>query len=80
MKCLIENSYFTVGHVFPLQTVGIVMGIDPVQSLFIQLCLFNFHIVRMSPATSEIPSIIFYSSTVSEFVRITSSTFLLKDF
>ena len=34
----------------------------------------------MPSITSNIPSIIFYSSTMSEFVRIAGSTLLLKDF
>ena len=41
---------------------------------------FNFHFARMPSITSNIPSIIFYSSNMSEFVRITRSTLLLKDF
>ena len=31
---------------------------------------FNFHIVRMPSITSNIPSIIFYSFTMSEFVKM----------
>ena len=34
----------------------------------------------MPSITSNIPSIIFYSSTLSEFVRIAWSTLLIKDF
>ena len=41
---------------------------------------FNFHIVRMPSVTSNIPSIIIYSFTMSEFVKIAGSTLLLKNF
>ena len=42
--------------------------------------IFNCHIARMLLITSNIPSIIFYSSTMSEFVRIARSKLLLKYF
>ena len=41
---------------------------------------FNFHIVRMPSITSNIPSIIFYSFTMPEFVKIAGSALLLKNF
>ena len=53
---------------------------------FIYKCLknkrdvFNVHIARMSSIISNIPSIIFYSSTMSKFGRIARSTLLLKEF
>ena len=37
---------------------------------------FNFHVVRMP--SSKIPFIIFYSSTMSEFVTVAKSTLLHK--
>ena len=42
--------------------------------------IFNFHIVRMPSITSNLPSIIFYCFTMSEFVKIAGSTVLLKNF
>ena len=39
---------------------------------------FNFHIARMPSIKSNIPSIIVYSSTMLEFVRIARSTLILK--
>ena len=39
---------------------------------------FDFHLVRMPSITSNIPSIICYSSIMSEFVRIARSELLLK--
>ena len=38
---------------------------------------FNFHIVGMSSITSNIPSSIFYISTMSEFVKIARSTLII---
>ena len=35
---------------------------------------FNFHILKMSSITSNTPSIIFYSFTISEFARISKTT------
>lgn len=40
---------------------------------------FNFLTVRMPSFISNIPSIVFYSSTMLEFVRITRSALLLLD-
>ena len=39
-----------------------------------------FHLVRIPSITSNTPSIIFYSFTMSQFVRIARSTLLLKGF
>ena len=41
---------------------------------------FPFFIVRMPHMNSNIPSSIFYSALVGEFLRIARSTLLLKDF
>ena len=41
--------------------------------------VFNFHIVGMPSITSNIPFIVFYSSTMAGFVRIARSTLLIKD-
>ena len=41
---------------------------------------FKFHIFRMPSIISNIPSIIFYIFSMSEFVIIARSALLLKDF
>ena len=50
------------------------------QKMFYKRDTFNFHFVRMSSITSNIPSIICCSSNLSEFARFARSTLLLKDF
>ena len=41
---------------------------------------FNFFIVRMPQMSSNIPSTVFYSSVLSEFLRIARCTLLFEDF
>ena len=48
--------------------------------MFDKRAAFNFYIVRIPSITSNILSIICYSYTMSEFVRIGRSTLLTKDF
>ena len=48
--------------------------------MFDKRAAFNFQIVRIPSITSNIPSIIFYSLTMSELVRTARSTLSLKDF
>ena len=48
--------------------------------MFDKLDAFNFHIVIMPSVISNIPSIIFYNSSMSEFVRTLISALLLKHF
>ena len=45
-----------------------------IYKMFSKLDTCNFHIVRIPSITTNIPSIIFYSSTMSEFVIIARST------
>ena len=40
-----------------------------IHTIFDKRDAFNFHIVRMPSVITNIPSIIFYSSTLSDFVR-----------
>ena len=51
-----------------------------IDNIFDKYDTFNFHIFKMPSIISNIPSIIFYSSTMSGFVRIARSTLLLRDF
>ena len=51
-----------------------------VYKLFDKRDKFPFHIVRMPNATSNIPTIIFYGSLFSEFLRIARCSLLFQDF
>ena len=51
-----------------------------VYKLFDKRDKFPFHIVRMPNATSNIPTIIFYGSIFSEFLRIGRCSLLFQDF
>ena len=51
-----------------------------VYKLFDKRDTFPFHIVRMPDASSNIPSIIFYGSIFSEFLRIARCSLLFEDF
>ena len=51
-----------------------------VYKLFDKRDKFPFHIVRMPNASSNIPTIIFYGSIFSEFLRIARCSLLFKDF
>ena len=51
-----------------------------INKMFDQQNTSDFHVVRMPSITSNIPSIIFCSSTWSEFVKIFRSPLFLKDF
>ena len=51
-----------------------------IYTMFDKRDAFNFHIVRIPSVTTNIPSIIFYSSTLSDFVRFARSALLLKVF
>ena len=51
-----------------------------IYKMFFKRDIFNFHFVSMPSSKNNIPFIIFYGSTMSEFVRIAKLTLLLKDF
>ena len=59
--------------------ISIIDGIF-VYKLFDKRDAFPFSIVRMPYTSSNIPETIFYSAMVGEFLRITHSTMLYKDF
>lgn len=63
--------------------VGFDISIDKgkfIYKMFYKRDTINFYIVRMPSIRNNIPYIIFYSSTMSEFAAIPKSTLLLKEF
>ena len=63
--------------------VGLDISIDKgkfIYKMFYKRDTINFYIVRMPSIRNDIPYIIFYSSTMSEFAAVPKSTLLLKEF